>query len=51
MFVSSSIYQAHPAVEGKLVLGTISLGIFEINVREIAVQGDMVIIWLLSWLI
>lgn len=43
MLFSSSIYQAYPAVEGKLVLGTISLGSFGISIREIAVQGGMVI--------
>lgn len=36
MLVSSSTYQAYPAVEGKHVLGTIPLGIFGISVREIA---------------
>lgn len=43
MLVSSSIYQAYPAVEGKLVLGTISLGSFGISIIEVAMQGDMVI--------
>lgn len=43
MLVISSIYQAYPAVERKLVLGTIPLGIFGISIREIAVQGVMVI--------
>lgn len=31
------------AVEGKFVLGTVSLGIFGISIGEMAVRGDMVI--------
>lgn len=43
MLVSSSIYQAYRAVEGKLVLGSVPLGIFGISIREIAARGDVVI--------
>lgn len=47
MLVSSSIYQAYRAVEGKLVLGTIPLGFFQLVLERWQCKE----MWLLNLLI